>query len=205
VRESVPSSESSAQRYIPCRRGGRARSSDRLRARKFRHALYRRRRPHIWECARPAACVRRSILRVSRWSEHATCSPILPARISLSIISWPLRLSCVRRSDLRATQLVEAAPFTAGATVTLPSGRGAELRNSRSSHGRRGALDLTSSRDFYDTILVVLVPDGPPVLGSHDHRQCFAGFQWVAVATGTYRIWVASFESANTGDWIVSR
>jgi len=73
-----------------------------------------------------------------------------------------------------------------------------------------GLSILTGSRDFYDTILVLLAPDGPPVLGSHDYGQYFAGeyfagFQWVAVATGTYRIWVTSFESVNTGDLIASR
>jgi hypothetical protein len=64
---------------------------------------------------------------------------------------------------------------------------------------------LTSSRDFSDTILVLLAPDGTPVLGSDDYRQYFAGFQWMAAATGTYRIWVTSFESVNTGDLVVSR
>jgi hypothetical protein len=63
----------------------------------------------------------------------------------------------------------------------------------------------TSSRDFYDTILVLLAPDGTPVLGSDDSKQFFAGFDWVAVATGTYQIWVTSFESVNTGDLVVSR
>lgn len=64
---------------------------------------------------------------------------------------------------------------------------------------------LTSSPDFYDTILVLLAPDGTPVLGSDDYRQYFAGFEWVAAATGTYRMRVTSFESVNTGDLIVSR
>jgi len=64
---------------------------------------------------------------------------------------------------------------------------------------------LTSSRDFLDTILVLLAPDGTPVLGSDDYRQYFAGFQWVAATSGTYRIRVTSFESVNTGDLVVSR
>lgn len=64
---------------------------------------------------------------------------------------------------------------------------------------------LTSSRDFYDTILVLLALDGTPVLGSDDYRQFFAGFQWTAATSGTYRIWATSFESVNTGDLVVYR
>jgi len=36
----------------------------------------------------------------------------------------------------------------------------------------------TSSKDFVDTILLLLAPDGTPVLGSDDYKGYFAGFQW---------------------------
>jgi hypothetical protein len=106
--------------YIPCRRGSRSRSSDRPRARKSRCALYRRRRLHVWECARPAACVRRSILRVSRWSEHATCS----RHFASAYLALGNQLAAAAKFrthiELVTTQVVQAAPFTAGATLTLP-------------------------------------------------------------------------------------
>jgi len=64
---------------------------------------------------------------------------------------------------------------------------------------------MTSNRDFYDSILVRLAPDGTPVVGSDDSNFYFAGFEWVAEATGTYRLWVTSFESVNTSELVVTR
>ena len=64
---------------------------------------------------------------------------------------------------------------------------------------------MTGSRDFYDTILVLLAPDGTPVVGSDDAKFYFAGFEWVAGETGTYRLLVTSFESVNTGELVVTR
>jgi hypothetical protein len=64
---------------------------------------------------------------------------------------------------------------------------------------------LTSSRDFWDTILVVLAPDGSPVVGSDDTVKYYAALDWTAPGTATYRIRVTSFESVNTGDLIIER
>ena len=107
--------------------------------------------------------------------------------------------------ELVTTELFQALALNVGGTMTLPlvPGRSYEIPVSVSA-GQTLSI-LTSSRDFYDTILVLLAPDGTPVLGSDDYRQYFAGFQWMAVASGTYRIWVTSFESVNTGDLVVSR
>jgi hypothetical protein len=63
----------------------------------------------------------------------------------------------------------------------------------------------TSSRDFYDTVLVLLAPDGSPVVGSDDTVKYFAALDWVSSATGTYRMQVTSFESVNTGELVVKR
>jgi hypothetical protein len=63
----------------------------------------------------------------------------------------------------------------------------------------------TSSRDFWDSIAVLLAPDGSPVVGSDDDNAYFAAFDWVAPATGTYRLQVTSFESINTGELVVTR
>ena len=64
---------------------------------------------------------------------------------------------------------------------------------------------LTGSPDFYDTIIVLLGPDGTPVTGGDDYKIYFAGFQYDAPAAGTYRLWATSFEGVNTGDLVVSR
>jgi hypothetical protein len=136
-----------------------------------------------------------------RWSEHARVHAIFAS----SYLALDNQLAAV--AELRAhielvtNQLVQPRRLLPAPAHT-PPGREAELRKFRSRHGWRGALDLTSSRDFYDTILVLLAPDGPPALWSQD--RVFCRIQWVAVATGTYRILLTSFESVNTGDSTVS-
>jgi tetratricopeptide (TPR) repeat protein len=64
---------------------------------------------------------------------------------------------------------------------------------------------LATSKDFFDTILVLLAPNGTPVVGGDDFKGYFAGFEWVAPAAGTYRLRVTSFEAASTGQITVSR
>jgi tetratricopeptide (TPR) repeat protein len=63
----------------------------------------------------------------------------------------------------------------------------------------------TGSGDFWDSIAVMLAPDGSPVVGSDDDSAYFAAFDWVAPATGVYRLRVTSFESISTGELVVSR
>ena len=63
----------------------------------------------------------------------------------------------------------------------------------------------TNSHDFKDTIMVLLAPDGTPVVGNDDFKAYYAGFDWVAAATGTYRLQVTSFESVSTGTLAVTR
>lgn len=55
------------------------------------------------------------------------------------------------------------------------------------------------------TILVLLAPDGTPVVGSDDYKGYFAGFEWVAPAAGTYHLRVTSFEGVSTGGLLVAR
>ena len=61
------------------------------------------------------------------------------------------------------------------------------------------------SHDFYDTIAVLLAPDGTPIIGSDDANFYFAAFDWVATESGAYRLWATSFESVNTGELVVTR
>ena len=69
-----------------------------------------------------------------------------------------------------------------------------------------GTLSIaTSSPDFWDTIAIVLAPDGTPVVGSDDANDDLAAFDWVAPATGTYTLQDTSFESINTGTLVVTR
>lgn len=107
--------------------------------------------------------------------------------------------------ELVTTELVQASALNGGGTLTLPLVPGRSYEIPVPVTAGQTLSVLTSSRDFYDTILVLLAPDGTPVLGSDDYRQYFAGFQWVTATSGTYRVRVTSFESVNTGDLVVSR
>ena len=62
-----------------------------------------------------------------------------------------------------------------------------------------------NNQAFFDTILVVLGPDGTPVLGADDFIQYLAGFDWVAPAGGPYRLRVTSFEGVGTGTVRITR
>ena len=63
----------------------------------------------------------------------------------------------------------------------------------------------TSSKDYWDTIAVLLAPDGTPVVGSDDENAYFAAIDHLAQVTGTYRVRVTFFESANFGRLVVTR
>jgi Bacterial transcriptional activator domain len=63
----------------------------------------------------------------------------------------------------------------------------------------------TSSKDFWDSIALLVSPTGEPVVGSDDDSAYFAAFDYVAEETGTYRVLVTSFEAINTGVLSVSR
>ncbi len=107
--------------------------------------------------------------------------------------------------ELVTTELVGAAPLAAGSSASLAvvPGRTYEIPLPVAS-GETVSI-ATSSKDFWDTILVLLAPDGTPVLGSDDYKGYYAGFQWVAPAAGTYRLRVTSFEGVSTGELVVAR
>ena len=63
----------------------------------------------------------------------------------------------------------------------------------------------TFSNEVRDTILVVLAPDGSPVLGADDVKAYLAAFEWVAPASGIYTVRVTSFEGTGTGTLKVTR
>lgn len=107
--------------------------------------------------------------------------------------------------DLVTTELLLSAPLPRGGSINLNMipGRVYEVPITVSA-GETVSL-LTSSKNYWDTILVLLAPDGTPVLGSDDYKSYFAGFVWVAPSSGTYRIRTAFFEAVNTGTILLSR
>ena len=107
--------------------------------------------------------------------------------------------------DLVTTELVGTSPLTPGSaqTVGLVPGRIYEIPLPVAA-GQTVSV-ATSSKDYWDTILVLLAPDGTPIVGSDDAKGYFAALEWKAPADGTYKLRVAFFESVNTGDLLVSR
>lgn len=110
-----------------------------------------------------------------------------------------------RHIELVTTELVTTAPLAASTSLSLDLVPGRTYDIPVAVTAGETLSIITGSRDFYDTILVVLAPDGSPVLGSDDYRSYFAGFEWLVPESGTYQVQVTSFESVNTGDLEVTR
>jgi hypothetical protein len=108
--------------------------------------------------------------------------------------------------DQVTTQLlVTPASLAAGGSLSLPLVPGRTYEIPLAVTAGQTLNIATSSRDFYDTILVLLGPDGTPVIGSDDTIKYFAALDWVAPVSGNYRMLVSSFESVNTGELLVTR
>lgn len=110
-----------------------------------------------------------------------------------------------RHIELVTTDLRAAAPIAAGAALALDFVPGRTYEIPLPAIAGETISIITSSDDFYDSILVLLTPDGSPVVGGDDYDSYFAGFEWVAAVTGNYRLQVTSFESVNTGELTVTR
>src|SRR5262249_15591822 len=110
-----------------------------------------------------------------------------------------------RHIDLVTTQLLPAPPLAAGASLTLDLAAGRTYEIPVAAVAGETISIMTSSHDFFDTILVLLAPDGTPVVGNDDYKKYFAGVEVVAGVTGAYRVRVTSFEGVNTGALVVTR
>ena len=111
----------------------------------------------------------------------------------------------LRHFDLVTTELIATEPLSPNSSMTasLVPGRAYEIPVTVVA-GETLSI-TTTSRDYWDTIAVLLAPDGMPVTGSDDENAYFAAFDWIAPTTGTYRLLVTFFESVNTGQLIVAR
>jgi tetratricopeptide (TPR) repeat protein len=107
--------------------------------------------------------------------------------------------------DLVTTEFVATTPLGAGSSLSLGLVPGRTYEIPISAAAGETISIATSSPDFWDTIAVLLAPDGTPVVGSDDADAYFAAFDWLAPAAGTYRLQVTSFESINTGELVVTR
>jgi tetratricopeptide (TPR) repeat protein len=107
--------------------------------------------------------------------------------------------------DMVTTQLLPAPALAPGGSLKLDlvAGRTYEIPVEATT-GETISI-ATSSHDMWDTIAVLLAPDGTPVVGSDDANAYMAAFDWVAEETATYRLQVTSFEAASTGALTVTR
>jgi tetratricopeptide (TPR) repeat protein len=93
-----------------------------------------------------------------------------------------------------SSQTIELAPgITFELAVPVTAGEMLSIRT----HGPQ--------LEIYDSIAVLLAPDGTPVTGNDDFDDFLAGFDWVAPATGTYTLRVTSFEGVGTGELTIER
>ena len=107
--------------------------------------------------------------------------------------------------DLVTTDLVPAAPLAARNSVTLDLVPGRTYEIPLTVTAGETLSIATSSHNYWDTIALLLGRDGSPVLGSDDVNAYFAAFDYVAPQSGTYLLHVTFFESASTGELLVTR
>ena len=106
--------------------------------------------------------------------------------------------------ELAGTELVPTAPLAAGDTLTVNLVPGQVYEIPIPAIAGDSISFATSSKDYWDTIAVLLAPDGTPVLGSDDDIGYFAASEYEAQQDGTYRLRVTFFESVNIGALVVS-
>ena len=109
-----------------------------------------------------------------------------------------------RHIKLVTTQFLPTSPLAARTSLVLDFVPGRTYEIPVAVLAGETISITTASRDFSDSILVLLAPDGSPVVGSDDYRRYFAGFKWTGTVTGTYRLQVTSFESVSTGQMTVT-
>ena len=111
----------------------------------------------------------------------------------------------LRHNELVTTELVPTSPLASEASLALDLAPGRVYEIPVPAVAGETLSIATTSEDYWDTIAVLLAPDGTPVVGSDDANGYFAAFDWVAEETGTYLLQVTFFESVNTGRMVVTR
>lgn len=109
--------------------------------------------------------------------------------------------------DRVTEELVITAPLAtkASTTLALVPGRTYEIPLTVNAGQTISIVTNSPGKTIWDSIAVLLDPNGTPVVGSDDAMQYYAAFDYVAAATGTYTLQVTSFESVSTGSLAVGR
>ena len=110
-----------------------------------------------------------------------------------------------RHFELVTEQVVTVAPLQSGGSLALDLVPGRVVEIPIPAVAGQPIVITTSSKDYWDTIALLVAPDGTPVLGSDDVNGYFAAFTYVPAVTGTYELHVTFFESVITGVLNVTR
>jgi tetratricopeptide (TPR) repeat protein len=110
-----------------------------------------------------------------------------------------------RHLDLVMTELVTAPTLFAGDSLEVAAAPGRVVEIPVPAFAGQTIAIVTGSKDYWDTIAVLLAPDGTPVAGSDDGKSYFAAFEWPAAQTAIYRLRVTFFEALNFGTILVGR
>jgi tetratricopeptide (TPR) repeat protein len=111
-----------------------------------------------------------------------------------------------RSISLVTTEVVPTAPLADGATMSLELVPGRVYAIPIDATQGETISITTSSPVIWDSIAVLLAPDGTPVVGSDDTNAYMAAFNdWAPPQSTTYTMLVTSFEAVSTGTLVVAR
>lgn len=116
-------------------------------------------------------------------------------------------LHLARHFELVTNELVASPALAAGGSldIALVPGRVFEIPLPALAGETLTVSTTSPDHSIWDSICVLLAPDGTPVTGGDDTRGYMAGFSWTAPVAGTYRLRVTSFESVSIGMLAVAR
>jgi hypothetical protein len=112
-----------------------------------------------------------------------------------------------RHFELVTTELVSLPPLAVGASVAfaIVPGRAVEIPLVAAAGETLAVITSSPDHSIWDSICVLLAPDGTPVTGGDDTKGYMAGFSWMTPVAGTFRLRVTSFEAVLTGTLAVAR
>ena len=143
--------------------------------------------------------------------EHGLDTPRVHAILAASYLAFGDALAAAEQIrvhiDQATTELVATPPLQlrSSLTVDLVAGRTYEIPVAAAAGDTISIATSSKDKDIWDTIAVLLAPDGTPVVASDDANGYLAAFDWTAEQTATYRLRVTSFEAASTGPLTVTR
>ena len=110
-----------------------------------------------------------------------------------------------RHFELVTTELLIGPPLDAGASAALDLVPGRTWEIPIPAVAGQPISIVAGSKDYWDSIVLLLGPDGTPVIGSDDVIGYHAAFDYVPQVTGTFHLRATFFESAITGVLTISR